>query len=281
MRRFESGTNDGSTPYGPLSVDKRGNVYGTTSGGGTFGGSLSGGVAFKISPVGSSWSESILWNFGGPGDSSYVLSGLVPDSIGNFYGTSFFGGGNGYGSVFKLSPPAAGGIAWTESVLHSFESNSVGGEYLQSSLSIDSQGTLYGAASGSGYNCCGSIFRMMLSSSGNWSFESLYTFGVSRKTKDGNTPVGVTIDSRTGRLYGITEFNTYNQQGASGVVFELAPPSATANKWAYSVLHNFYKTNETNPKTPLFFDLLGNIYGATESSGGTSAGGAFYKITRP
>ena len=48
------------------------------------------------------------------------MAGLIAGSDGAFYGTTNGGGLYGYGTVFKLTPPAQGETAWTETVLHNF-----------------------------------------------------------------------------------------------------------------------------------------------------------------
>jgi uncharacterized repeat protein (TIGR03803 family) len=90
-------------------MDTAGNLYGTTSIGGTNGGEGDGTV-FKISPTGM---ETVLHSFSGS-DGKLPTGGLIMDSTGNMYGTTMSGGANGDGTVFKISP------AGTETVLHSF-----------------------------------------------------------------------------------------------------------------------------------------------------------------
>src|SRR5579872_2851991 len=88
MHAFTGGTTDGCYPYGPLVIDKSGNLYGITSGCGT----NSTGIVFKISPSGA---ETILHDFGVPfisGDGSYSRGGLTLDAAGNLYGTTTQGG---------------------------------------------------------------------------------------------------------------------------------------------------------------------------------------------
>jgi uncharacterized repeat protein (TIGR03803 family) len=85
-------------------MDKAGNLYGTTQGGGSF----SNGTVFKVDPSGT---ESVLYSFKGPPDGSASLAGLIIDNAGNLYGTTFLGGssgncsfqGGGCGTVFKLA----------------------------------------------------------------------------------------------------------------------------------------------------------------------------------
>lgn len=93
---------DGSNPYGQLIVDASGNLFGTTSGGGTSGG----GTVFELMPAaGGTWTEAILHNFNGDGtDGTDPFAGLTRDSAGNLYGTAVEGGAHGGGVVFEIKP---------------------------------------------------------------------------------------------------------------------------------------------------------------------------------
>jgi uncharacterized repeat protein (TIGR03803 family) len=87
---------DGSTPYAGLIQATDGNFYGTTYSGGTGG---TAGTAFKITPSGT---LTTLHSFGGS-DGVLLTAGLVQGTDGNFYGTTFTAGPNGYGTVFRLN----------------------------------------------------------------------------------------------------------------------------------------------------------------------------------
>jgi uncharacterized repeat protein (TIGR03803 family) len=91
---------DGENPEASLVLDKQGNLYGTTYGGGTF----SAGSVFKIDATGA---ESVLYSFTGGADGGYPVAGLLRDASGNLYGTASGGGDTsiykfGYGVAFKL-----------------------------------------------------------------------------------------------------------------------------------------------------------------------------------
>jgi uncharacterized repeat protein (TIGR03803 family) len=76
-------------------------MYGTTN----FGGSLQCGVVYKLSPVsGGGWTESTTWNFTCGNDGAFPVAGLIVDTAGNLYGTTQYGGANGYGAVFQVAP---------------------------------------------------------------------------------------------------------------------------------------------------------------------------------
>ena len=90
------------------------------------------------------------------------LGSLIADSAGNLYGTTSEGGVRGsIGTVFELSPPAAGQPAWTETILTSFTGN---GADPTGGLIFDSAGNLYGTTEyggipGSGISS-GTVFEL-------------------------------------------------------------------------------------------------------------------------
>jgi hypothetical protein len=101
--------NDGSLPYGNLVFDTAGALYGTTNyGGGSANCSYGCGTVFEVAPISRGWKTTILHAFSSFNDGALPYSGLVIDSAGNLYGTTFYGGGTQYctlgcGSVFEVS----------------------------------------------------------------------------------------------------------------------------------------------------------------------------------
>jgi uncharacterized repeat protein (TIGR03803 family) len=103
-----TGGKDGSVPGPDLSLDVAGNIYSTAFSGGItncFGGGYGCGVAFKLaqSPSGD-WKETVLHTFTGGNDGGNPGSGLILDSKGNRYGSTSWGGADGWGVVFELKP---------------------------------------------------------------------------------------------------------------------------------------------------------------------------------
>jgi uncharacterized repeat protein (TIGR03803 family) len=95
---FGGQSSDGINPYGSVVFDRTGNLYGTT-----FAGGLNGqGTVFELSPTGE---EKILYTFGSQaGDGNTPIGGLVLDTAGNLYGVTAYGGANGFGTVFEITP---------------------------------------------------------------------------------------------------------------------------------------------------------------------------------
>jgi hypothetical protein len=149
---------DGAFPGANLIADKAGNLYGTTEAGGNGGchGQLGCGTVFELSPPpapGGKWTESVLHLFSPDVDGINPMGGLVLDAKGNLYGTAW----GGAGVVFELSPPAAPGGSWTETVLYSFQGGLEDGENPTGALVLDSKGNLYGTTAMGGNNSCNSI----------------------------------------------------------------------------------------------------------------------------
>jgi uncharacterized repeat protein (TIGR03803 family) len=114
------GQSDGANPQGGLIADTEGALYGTT----VKGGSHNQGTVFKLTPPAAGqtqWTETVLYSFTGAADGGTPVAALIFDTHGALYGTTQSGGSsNNAGTVFKLTPPAAGKTQWTETVLHTF-----------------------------------------------------------------------------------------------------------------------------------------------------------------
>ncbi len=250
-----TGSPDGANPVGGV-IRANGNLYGTTSNGGLTFGFSDHGIVFKVDKKGH---ETVLYSFGSSGasDGANPYAGLIRDSAGNLYGTTFFGGTfASQGTVFKVDSSGH------ETILHNF--GAIGdGEYPQASLIRDSAGNLYGTTkSTSGQqNCnpCGTVFEV---SAGGETVLYSFTGGA-----DGGTPVAELI--RSGKtLYGTTSGG--GGPGFWGVVFKLNKAGAE------TVLHAF--TNGADggvPESGLFRDSAGNLYGTTYWSNGSGNGNVF------
>jgi uncharacterized repeat protein (TIGR03803 family) len=145
-----TGCKNGRYPQAGLILDTNGNLYGTTYGGGAHGN----GTVFELSPSGA---ETLLHSFcarTGCSDGSHPRADLVMDTAGNLYGTTYYGGTNSVGTVFKLSPNG------TETVLHSFAANGSDGTHPYAGLVMDTMGNLYGTTYSGGANGYGTVFKV-------------------------------------------------------------------------------------------------------------------------
>jgi uncharacterized repeat protein (TIGR03803 family) len=216
LYRFQGG-NDGAYPYAGLIADTSGALYGTT----VYGGLNSAcrapgcGIVFKLTPAGSSYTESVLYRFKGRKDGKYPFAGLIADTSGALYGTTVYGGACSFscGTVFKLTP---GGSGYTQSVLHTFHGRNDGATPF-AGLIADRTGALYGttAGGGSGTCRCGIVFKLTPAGSG-YAEGILYSF---QGGNDGTGPEAGLI-FRNGALYGTT---TAGGVSGYGIVFKLSP----------------------------------------------------------
>jgi uncharacterized repeat protein (TIGR03803 family) len=137
-------------PYSGLVQGSDGNIYGTTASGGTSGR----GTVFKITPSGT---ETVLHAFAKSGsDGETPYAGLIQGSDGNFYGTTYFGGASGFGTVFKLTPSG------TETILHTFTGGAGDGANPSANLVQGSDGNLYGSTGAGGTSGNGTFFKVKL-----------------------------------------------------------------------------------------------------------------------
>lgn len=237
------GGSDNSNPYHGVVFGPDGALYGSAGTG-----------VFRLTPPPSycsnwlcSWRETVLYQFAGQPDATSPSSRLVFDSTGNMYGVSYFGGAYNDGAIFQLTHGSGG---WTESVIHSFNSEGGLGEGLpEGSLVLDRSGSLYGTADCNATLGCfyGAVWELQPSQSG-WNLTNLFQFNAS----NGYQPVGV-ISDPAGNLYG----TTFGSPGLIiGAVYELSPSNGG---WTYSQLHEFSLGDLANG---LVMDAAGNLYGA-------------------
>jgi uncharacterized repeat protein (TIGR03803 family) len=156
LHNFRGDSTDGGFPEGGVIFDAAGNLYSTTSAGGTNGA----GTVFELTPTaGGRWTERVLHTFLADGtDGITPMANLVFDAASNLYGTTAGGGANGDGTVFELTP--AGGGSWTETVLHNFSANGTDGVTPQAGFVFDAAGNLYGTTSQGGAHGGGIVFEI-------------------------------------------------------------------------------------------------------------------------
>jgi uncharacterized repeat protein (TIGR03803 family) len=245
-----------------VTFDASGNLYGTS----LYGGAYNCGTVFMLTRQTSGpWPETNLFDFNCGSTGNFPVGGLNFDSAGNLYGTTTYGGTDGVGIVFELTPSSSG--PWTETVLHNFTTGSDGGWPGHEILIFDSAGALYGTASqGADGSCvawftgCGVVFKLIPHPGGSWTYQVIHSF---TGGDDGGVPVfGITFDE-AGNLY-----STTYQGGAFGYgnVFELIPNSH--GNYSERVLHQFSGDPDgTNPFGGVIFDSAGNIFGTTTYGG--------------
>ena len=230
--------------------------YGDNSGNGT---------VFALRPSGSSWSESVLYSFGGTADGSAPAAGVIADSAGNLYGTTYKFDGANDGVAYELRKHAHG--AWNDRVLYSFTGQG-GGEDPYAGLIMPSKRKLYGTTIEGGSHGGGAAFELVRAAHGHWAEHDLHVFG---SAGDGGTPYGGLIADAAGNLYGTTLFGGANN---AGTVYELKP---TRGGWKERILYSFTGGSDGgNPGGTLMMDSAGNLYGT--AGGGQSGNGVIFEI---
>jgi uncharacterized repeat protein (TIGR03803 family) len=270
LHNFSANGTDGYYPYAGLIFGADGGLYGTT----TQGGATSVGTVFELtSTVGGDWTEKVLYNFSANGSDGFdPQAGLIFDSTGKLYGTTFQGGAYDDGIAFELTPSAGG--TWTENVLHSFNDNGSDGFEPNGGLISDIKGNFYGTTTYGGPNNYGTVFKLTPMAGGGWSEKVLYSFP--ENPSDGSGPQAGLIFDAAGNLYGTTYYG--GAQG-KGTVFELT--STGGDNWSERVLHSFDDNGSDGfePYSGLIFDAVGNLFGSTYE-GGTGNYGAVFEIRK-
>jgi uncharacterized repeat protein (TIGR03803 family) len=178
---------------------------------------------------------------------------LIEGSDGNFYGTTFYGGPSGVGTVYRMNPSGA------VTVLHTFVKTD--GSYPYAGLLQGSDGYFYGTTTSGGSGGRGTVFRM----SADGAFTTLHAFA----SAEGTNPYSALIQGNDGYFYGTTSAGGKNGLGsvyrmdASGIV---------------SVLHPFTGADGSASRAGLLQATDGFFYGTT-SSGGSQGAGTVYRLT--
>ena len=201
---FGPGT-DGAAPVGRVAFDSAGNLYGTTSAGGSAGN----GTVFQLQ-ASAGWKETILHSFTNTNDGYTPYAGLVADGAGNFYGAATAGGTNGGGTIFELSPAGSG---FTFSVLASVPGSGVSGTFRN--VLVQPNGLIYATTHCDGASSAGSIYKLTKSASA-WTYTVLYNF---TGGSDGQYSISNLV-LKGGKLYGTTIGGGAN---GGGTVYAFTP----------------------------------------------------------
>jgi uncharacterized repeat protein (TIGR03803 family) len=278
LHRF-AGDTDGMIPFGGLTRDSAGNLYGTT----ISGGAGTGGTIFKITPAGQ---KTTLHSFNYPEDGGGPAAGLVQDAAGNFYGTTFLNDhencgsmpGDRCGTVFKLSK--SGQLT----TLYTF--NGPRGDAPRARLLLDRTNNLYGTTGWGGKSrclmdqglpyTCGLVFKLTKGTSVPWKQTVLHNFNAG---SDGWHPFGALIADAAGNIYGTSRSSDLRcdngPSDACGTVFKL---SRDRGRWKFTLFHVFKGGPDGgDPVGGVIVDSAGNLYGTT-SKGGSGGLGTIFKL---
>ena len=141
---------------GQLIEDAHGVIYGPCSDNLGSGGDQPGNIFSLTIPASSNapWTRKVLWSFSGGADGGHPQTALTLDAAGNVYGTT----SQGYGTIFRLTPPAGGGTPWTETTLWNFSGSD--GNMPSSPLLLTGAGTLIGTTYSGGQGVAGRVFEL-------------------------------------------------------------------------------------------------------------------------
>jgi uncharacterized repeat protein (TIGR03803 family) len=261
LHSFTGNFTDGALPWGGITVDGAGNIYGAASSWGAY----DGGALFKVAPDGS---ESLLHSFGyyeNSSDGSEPGTKPLIGADGNLYGTTPVGGYTGWpcsnmgcGTIYRVTPEG------TETVLHAF--NSGDGAEPAGELIADGSGNLYGTTiAGGGGGRSGTVFKF----APDGTLTTLHSFKLNGTRKDGvSEPVYGLVRDAAGNLYGVLHGTSRLHEkrcpdGACGAIFML-----TADGKLH-LLHEFTGGADGGfPNSTMVMDAGGSLYGTTKYGGG-------------
>ena len=232
-----NGSNGANPSYGGVTLDRQGNLFGTTFGGGANGV----GTVWEIASGTDTINTLASFN---SANGTNPQTGVIVDAQGNLYGVTASGGANSAGTVFEIAKWSG-----TISTLASFDGTDGSAPRF---LTMDAAGNLYGATAAGGANTDGTVFEVV---KGSGTITTLATFSGST----GNNPLGgVTLDAQ-GNLYGTTRSGGANNEGT---VFEILNGSGTI-----TTLASFNGSDGRNPRNGVALDAQGNLYGTTGVAG--------------
>jgi uncharacterized repeat protein (TIGR03803 family) len=281
---------DGANPWAGLVMDRSGNLYGDTQGGGngscTYFGQSGCGVVYRLIQKNGNWVTNPLYSFRGGSDGEFATRPVTIGPNGSIYGTTTGGGegtcsydsSSGCGVVFNVTPlptiPRTPTEPWLEKVLYRFTGEGDGGSPL-SNVVFDSAGNIYGSTQIGGASNLGAVYKLTPSGGGNYTESVIYNFAGG---SDGAGPLDGLIFDTAGNLYSTTGFGGGASacQGGCGTVFELSP---NGSGWTEKILYSFQGGNDgETPNAGVVLDAAGNLYGNTWQ-GGAGGGGTVYELS--
>jgi uncharacterized repeat protein (TIGR03803 family) len=184
---------NGASPYGGVTIDANGNLFGTT----TYGGTNNSGTVWEIAKGSGTITAlaSFNWTNGG-----YPSAGVTVDSNGDLFGTAEYGGTKGSGTVWELAKGSG-----TITALDSFNS-ATNGAFPLGRVTLDASGNLFGTAEYGGANNDGTVWEL---AQGSGTIVALDSFN---GTNGAGPYAGVTFDAN-GNLFGTAREGGANNDG--------------------------------------------------------------------
>lgn len=244
----------GEHPQASLFQADDGRFYGTTQQGGT----NANGTLFGLNSDGSGYTEFFNFN-GNGGDANEPEASLLLGKDGALYGTSYLGGSNGVGAIFKVNRDGGG-----YRVLYSFGAFSEDGTFPDAGLVQAANGMLFGATRNGGTNSSGTVFTISTNGQN-------YSLLVAPDNSIGYIFNAAPIIGMDGGLYGTT---SYGGSNFSGTIYRM-----DQNGQNYTLLHTFPSdpSDGENPQSGLIQGPDGTLYGTTYN-GGTNDSGTVFRL---
>jgi len=264
----QSGCTDGRGPLGGLVQDINGDFYGTTVGGGANGDY---GTVFKITPSGTLTTLYSFCSQSGCTDGANPEAGLVQATNGDLYGTTYDGGAQGDGTVFRTTP--SGKLT----TLYSFcaQTNCADGVNPVAGLVQTAKGDFYGTTKFGGAYNAGTVFQIAPSGT----LTTLYSFCAQENCPDGQSPASGLLQASNGNFYGTTTRGGAHHNG--GTAFQITPSGKLTT--LYSFCAQTGCTDGEIPYAGLVQATNGDFYGTTAGGGANCTGiggcGTVFRIT--
>lgn len=246
-----TGGKDSEKPLAGLTIDPAGNIYGTTYGMGGTDCSPECGSVFELAAGGGAFT--VLHRFTGGRDGAGPYGNILLDASGDLYGTTWYDGPKGYGTVFLLTNTNG---KWTKKILYSFSGNKYGAAP-SGNLIMDADGSLYGTTAVGGADGEGVAYRLSPQSNGSYRIQLVHAFS----PKSGRTEAGLSFN-QTGAIYG-TLPTTPEDPTCYGSVYTLT--QSAKGKWTKTGIYKFCKAGGlgSGPIVNPVSDAADNLYGTT------------------
>jgi uncharacterized repeat protein (TIGR03803 family) len=203
-----TGGRDGSSGSAGKMILRNNQLYGAATTGGA-----GHGVIFQMKQNSAGgWNFKTLYTFQGAPDGSFPYGALLFGAQNHIYGTTYYGGTNGLGTVYDLTQS---GGSWTGQVIYSFGAGQDGNSSI-SNLVSDPSSNLYGTTSEGGLGS-GTIFQLTPNGDGTWSETLPHLFTGS---PDGAFPYAGMTGDGSGVFYGAT---VHGGTAGEGAVYKFTP----------------------------------------------------------
>jgi len=220
------------------------------------------------------WTTSRVYTFGAGADGVLGAGLIVPDGQGGLLGETFAGGSAGFGTLFRLVPPAIAGGAWSHSVVYDFTGGASGAATPTGNLLSDGAGHFFGTSERGGPGGKGTVYELTqpVTPGGVWTSTVIASF--TGGSVDAAPPQALAMDG-AGALYLALAEGGPNH--GDGQVIKLTQSSPGV--WTRTVLHSFgHGKDGSHTAYRVTLDGAGNVYGATYN-GGSAGHGIVYELS--